>query len=576
MCGIFLLLNNFYKTTDRTQNSIIETAFMNGKKRGPEMSTIQNFQMNAVAGFHRLAINGLNEKSDQPFSIDNINLICNGEIYNHKELYKMLPEVTPQTDSDCEVIIHLYKKFGIEYTLSVLDGVFAFALQDSRNTDFSIYLARDPYGVRPLYELSIYNPNTDEKPFKYSLGFASEMKMLYDLKHHMFNGLTSKIRQFKPGTYSKIVYPQTICAEWKYATKERRYNLLPFSNNSITDDISIKILLNDVKIALINAVKKRVDNTDRPIACLLSGGLDSSLITALVSKYYNSEKNGRLKTFSIGLPGSEDLAYAKKVAEHLNTDHTTIEMSEQDFFNAIPEVIYAVETYDTTTVRASVGNYLVSKYISENCDAKVIFNGDGADEVMGGYLYFHKCPNALEFDMECRRLVSDIYLYDVQRSDRSISSNGLEPRTPFLDREFVKSYFSLPANTRYFPDKTGQREKYLIRKLFEEDDILPKDVLWRVKEAFSDGVSSQKNSWYSIINKRLENVKLVNMEKNIYDFNPPISKEQKYYREIFDKHFNGCEDVIPYFWMPKFVEASDASARTLELYNENVASSSEC
>ena len=576
MCGIFLLLNNFYKTTDRTQNSIIENAFMNGQKRGPEMSTIQNFQMNAIAGFHRLAINGLNEKSDQPFSIDNINLICNGEIYNYKELYKMMPEVTPQTDSDCEVIIHLYKKFGIEYTLSVLDGVFAFALQDSRNTDFSIYLARDPYGVRPLYELSIYNPNTDEKPYKYSLGFASEMKMLYDLKHHMFNGLTSKIRQFKPGTYSKIVYPQTIFAEWKYATKERRYNILPFSNNSITDDISIKILLNDVKIALINAVKKRVDNTDRPIACLLSGGLDSSLITALVSKYYNSEKNGRLKTFSIGLRGSEDLAYAKKVADHLNTDHTTIEMSEQDFFNAIPEVIYAVETYDTTTVRASVGNYLVSKYISENCDAKVIFNGDGADEVMGGYLYFHKCPNALEFDMECRRLVSDIYLYDVQRSDRSISSNGLEPRTPFLDREFVKSYFSLPASTRYFPDKTGQREKYLIRKLFEEDDILPKDVLWRVKEAFSDGVSSQKNSWYSIINKHLENVKLVNMEKNIYDFNPPISKEQKYYREIFDKHFNGCEDVIPYFWMPKFVEASDASARTLEVYNENVASSSEC
>ena len=206
-------------------------------------------------------------------------------------------------------------------------------------------------------------------------------------------------------------------------------------------------------MSLKNAVKKRVNNTDRPIACLLSGGLDSSLITALVSEYYDSEKNGPLKTFSIGLPGSEDIKYAKKVADFLKTDHTSIEMSEKEFFDAIPEVIYAVETYDTTTVRASVGNYLVSKYISKHCDAKVIFNGDGADEVMGGYLYFHKYPNQLDFDRECRRLVSNIHTFDVQRSDRSISSNGLEPRTPFLDRGFVQAYFFVACKSSLFSRK---------------------------------------------------------------------------------------------------------------------------
>ena len=573
MCGIFLLLNNFYNSNIVTQNSAIHNAFMNGKSRGPEVSTLVNFRMNAIAGFHRLAINGLNEESNQPLEIDSISLICNGEIYNYKELYEMMDDVKPSTDSDCEVIIHLYKKFGIEYTLSVLDGVFAFALQDCRDVDFSIYLARDPYGVRPLYELKTYNPNSHEKPYKNSFSFASEMKMLIELKNNMFNGVTSTISQFKPGTYSKLGFPQTVCGEWKYEIKEQRYNILPFTNNIQMSDELITNMLQNVKMSLKNAVKKRVNNTDRPIACLLSGGLDSSLITALVSEYYDSEKNGPLKTFSIGLPGSEDIKYAKKVADFLKTDHTTIEMSEKEFFDAIPEVIYAVETYDTTTVRASVGNYLVSKYISKHCDAKVIFNGDGADEVMGGYLYFHKCPNQLDFDRECRRLVSNIHTFDVQRSDRSISSNGLEPRTPFLDRGFVQSYFSLPAKVRYFPGNEGQREKYIIRKMFDDDNLLPKEILWRVKEAFSDGVSSQKNSWYSIIGKNLEAVsKIIDIP---HSFNTPNTKEEKYYRKIFESHFPGCSSVIPYFWMPNYVDASDSSARTLDVYNENMSTTNE-
>ena len=194
---------------------------------------------------------------------------------------------------------------------------------------------------------------------------------------------------------------------------------------------------------LCNAVKKRVQGTtERPIACLLSGGLDSSLITALVNKYHK----GQLNTFSIGMKGSEDLKYAREVADHLKTNHTEIILTPEEFFDAIPDVIRTIESYDTTTVRASVGNYLVGKYISENSDCKVIFNGDGSDELTGGYLYFLKAPNAIEFDAECRRLIHEIHFFDVLRSDRCIAAHGLEPRTPFLDRTFVNEYLNIPLS----------------------------------------------------------------------------------------------------------------------------------
>ena len=203
------------------------------------------------------------------------------------------------------------------------------------------------------------------------------------------------------------------------------------------------------------------------------------------------------------MPGSEDLKYARMVADHLKTKHTEIVLSENEFFDAIPEVIKAIESYDTTTVRASTGNYLVSKYISKNSTAKVIFNGDGSDEVTGGYLYFHKAPSPDEFDKECRRLLKDIHTFDVLRSDKSISSNGLEPRTPFLDKEFVDMYMSIPIDVRYHPRKK-QCEKYLLRKAFEHENLLPNEVLWRTKEAFSDGVSKATAHGMKSLMKRLK------------------------------------------------------------------------
>ena len=352
-----------------------------------------------------------------------------------------------------------------------------------------------------------------------------------------------------------------------------------FTNKLINSEEKAIKLIRD---SFINAVRKRVHNTDRDIACLLSGGLDSSLVASIVSFYYKKKfPNKKLHTWSIGFKGSEDLKHAKIVAKHIDSIHHSIVVDEQEFINAIEHVIYTIESYDTTTVRASVGNYLISKYIKsyeKTIDAKVIFNGDGADELMGGYLYFHYIKDPIIFDKECKRLLNNIHFFDVLRSDRSISENGLEARTPFLDRNFVQNYLSIPSELRCHT-KNGFCEKYLIRRAFD-DNTLPESVLWRTKEAFSDGVSSQSNSWHNIIkdhaiNKFITDENLPNDQDSVlkilaskYTFNKPTTLEQLYYRLIFEKHFPNSERVIPYFWMPRYVKATDASARSLKIYKK--------
>ena len=545
MCGIFGILN---------ENDLSEQIMNNfnlGNKRGPESSTINKYG-NSIIGFHRLAINGLDKISNQPFIEDDLILTCNGEIYNYKELAKN-NNISLKTNSDCEIILYLYQKFGIEYTLNILDGVFAFSILCV--TTGKLILARDPYGVRPLFFAK------DNNKFLYS----SEIKSIYNICNNKTN-----IIEFSPGSYMKIDPDLT------YITN--RY--IGFPCRDTLYNIESRIITFKLFNMINNAVQKRVQGTsDRPIACLLSGGLDSSLICAMVKKYYNNP-NHKLETYSIGLPGSEDLKFARLVADHLDTDHHEIIVSEDDFFNAIPEVIKAIESYDTTTVRASVGNYLIAKYIQKNSNAKVIFNGDGADELMGGYLYFHKAPNSTYFDAECKRLLSDISKYDVLRSDRCISSNGLEPRTPFLDRKWVELYLSINSTTR-FHALNNKCEKFLIRQSFQDynPNILPQEVLWRTKEAFSDGVSSYNRSWYQIIQDNIifkieydDNlkIKLDELLDNDKLFNQPKTLEQAYYRYLYEKDYLGCEKTIPYFWMPRFVEANDASARSLDIYKKLV------
>jgi asparagine synthase (glutamine-hydrolysing) len=581
MCGIFTIINN----SNHFDKSYIDNEFQKGKHRGPEFSKlVSGLVPKTDIGFHRLSINGLNPESNQPLIIDDVVLICNGEIYNYKELYTTM-NVTPKTDSDCEVIIHLFIKYGIEQTLIMLDGVYAFILYDNRafddvNIKNQIFVARDPYGVRPLYAL--YNSlHTSNVPIFYA--FASELKCLCEMYNDFLNNDTScdtTIKHFTPGTYSVFEMPHCVNASWELIKENIPY-FIPIFNYTFSVSNNIYSQLANL---LDNAVCKRCATTERPIACLLSGGLDSSLIAALVNNYYlKNNIHITLETYSIGLQGSEDLKYARMVADYLETNHTEIIVTERDMFDAIPEVIHAIESYDTTTIRASIGNYLIGKYISKHSDAKVIFNGDGSDELFGGYLYMNKCPDDIEFDKETRRLLQDIHLFDVLRSDKCISSHGLEPRTPFLDRSFTNFVLSIPSSFRNHTHNKGNThklcEKFLLRNSFTRDyfvnytgkDILPSSILWRKKEAFSDGVSSKGRSLYQILQEYIAHHLSIELQ-TIY-FKPCIKTEQYYYKRIFDEYYQNTSHIIPYFWMPKYTDATDPSARTLDIYEEETSES---
>jgi asparagine synthase (glutamine-hydrolysing) len=636
MCGIFALLNN----NNDLLHSFIKTQFEKGQGRGPEFSILTEIMLKAQFGFHRLAINGQNAESNQPLVINSISLICNGEIYNYKQLYELM-DVDPTTDSDCEVIIHLYERYGIEQTLQMLDGVFAFVLMDSREIaqPVKMFMARDPYGVRPLYMMKVH-PMSNLITVNTSnlFGVASELKMLTEIcselnnqtdavfnnkkkqknkkqknKKHMrttnqnnaFSTLFNNkylITQFEPGTYSQFELPYSANTDWKQIKHQMPYHKMSFSNSSTQ---SLNDIYANIQYYLYSAVEKRCTTTDRPIACLLSGGLDSSLIAALVMEFRNRNQLSPVETYSIGLAGSEDLRCAKIVANYLGTKHTEILLTEDDFLNAIPDVIHAIESYDTTSVRASIGNWLLGKYIREHSDAKVIFNGDGSDELTGGYLYMGCAPDAIEFDRECRRLLKDIHAFDVLRSDKCISSHGLEPRTPFLDRAWTQYYLSISPEMRFhnshFSKQTNQIhiEKQLLRTAFSANfycnmygqALLPDTILWRKKEAFSDGVSKHTRSLYEIIKDHaaikfmeLNYTKYIFMmnDTNVYQevamIYPgmeeidahllPKTAEQLYYRMIFEKSYPGMGKIVPYFWMPKYVDATDASARTLAIYSK--------
>ena len=513
MCGIFFIKGQY-------NYEILNNYFMKGQSRGPDNSKLECVNENTTIGFHRLMINGLNDISNQPIVKNGIYLICNGEIYNYKELYYYL-NLNPTTNSDCEIIIDLYLTYPIEYFIKLLDGVFSFIIYDSNLNTYSV--GRDPFGVRSMF----CNHNFTS--------FSSELKQL------MF--LDQQLKQFPPGhcyTNNKLIKYHSI---GDY--------ILPNCSNNNTYTTEYKFYTNLVRTTLVKAVKKRL-LSDRPIACLLSGGLDSSLITSIVC---NLSPGIQVETYSIGLQGSTDLHYAKIISDYLNTNHTEIIVTEDEFFSAIPEVIKRIESYDTTTVRASVGNYLISKYISENSQAKVIFNGDGADELAGGYLYFNNAPTSLDFNYEIHKLLNNIHYFDVLRSDRTVSSCGLEPRTPFLDKTFVNMYLSIPL---YIRNQNNVIEKKLIRDSFQ--DLIPDSVLYRKKEAFSDGVSSTGNSWYKIIEKKVNSIQLPD---TFYEFNTPTTQEQKYYRYLFETEFTEKGAVIPYFWMPKWTNSTDPSARTL-------------
>ena len=508
MCGIFGLLGEH----DTEQ---MLKYFQKIKNRGPDSHTTMEWK-NLLLGFHRLSIVDLSEDANQPLKHKDrdIWVICNGEIYNHKKILEEL-SISPPSNSDCESILYMYTTYGIEETVKRLDGVFAFILYD-KDKDV-VYVARDPFGVRPAFK------GVDEN----KIVIASEMKAI---------PASYKIEHVPPGHYLTFNLKDTSTFQ---TTSYFSYVIPTTFNSSVMEEIN-KLLR--------EAVVKRL-MSDRPIGCLLSGGLDSSLIAAIAAENLSQP----LHTFSIGMPNSPDLHYAKIVADHIKSTHHEVILSEQDFLDAIPEVIYAIESYDVTTVRASVGNYLIGKYIKENTDITVIFGGEGSDELCGGYLYFQNAPDSIAFDSECKRLLMDIHKYDALRCDRSISSQwSLEGRVPFLDKKFVTYFLSIMVSLRI----GGHKE--LLRSAFRSDNLIPDVILERKKEAFSDGVSSVQNSWHTIIEKYLDN------KIDTKDVPTGMTKEEFYYKKIFKEYYGSLNlDIIPYKWMPKWSNTKDPSARTL-------------
>jgi len=514
--------------------------------RGPEFTAYLDISGTAVSlGFTRLAINGLTEQGHQPFFKNNNYVICNGEIYNYKELAARWNIVLEEGTSDCAVITGLSNKLGITELCRTLDGVFAMVLVDTEKQ--RMYVARDPYGVRPLYEGTF---PTGERMW------ASEIK-----------GLSKQctVKAFPPGTWRSYTLQGTFLEEFRYHTCPT-VKMACFNQPKGREFAKLAL-----REALVSAVQKRL-LSDRPIGALLSGGLDSSLICAIAAREL-AKSGKKLHTFSIGMPGSTDLGYAKKVADHIHSIHTEIVVEPEDFLQAIPSVVKAIESYDITSVRASVGNWLIGKYIKENTDIKVIFNGDGSDEIGGGYLYFYKAPSDEEFEAESERLLEEIHMYDVLRSDRSMASHGLEARTPFLDKNVVATWRSFHTDIRRpstgtIDGKGISMEKQILREAFFEGNWLPRDVLLRKKEAFSDGVSSVQDSWYKRCSDYAKQT-LVMQDRNKFQHNPPLTEEAYWYRSLFSEYYGDERaTVIPHMWLPKWVQGGqDPSARTLkELY----------
>jgi len=525
MCGIFGYFG------EELHLNVLGSLFDKGKKRGPEESKLLHINKYNKVGFHRLAINGLNKESSQPIYLKKYILVANGEIFNYKQLIEKY-NFTMKTQSDCEIILHLYDKFGTS-GFKELDGEYAFILFNCDNNN--IIICRDPFGVRPLY---LYNNNN------VLLTSSVLSSMIHD------NFISNHIEQFKPGTYSIYKYSEDTN---NIEELEKYVNYTNVYENYTPEEINYDRLYELLK----ESVYKRITTSERPVCCLLSGGLDSSIVSAISSEYYRSI-NKTLETFSIGMKDSADYYYAKKVSDFIGSKHTHVEYDEQTFIDSIPQVIKDIESYDTTTVRASVGNWLIGKYIKENTDFKVILNGDGADELMGGYLYFNAAPNNEEFDEECRRLLKNIHYFDVLRSDRCISSHGLESRTPFLDKDLTRYYLNIPMNTS---GKRGKCEKEYIRSAISQKNILPYEIVWRQKEAFSDGVSGLKRPWFQMIHDNL---------KEYETKHDNLTNEQAYYFDIFNSLYPGCNHLIPYYWMPMFIESNDPSARTLKLYQRNI------
>lgn len=516
-CGTCRELERFKKGFDETVS------------RGPDDSKIVDTGK-GLLGFHRLAIMGLTPDGMQPFELDGSYVVCNGEIYGFEKLKeKLSSKYTFKSGSDCEILLPMYFEYGTEM-FKMLDAEFALIIYDGKKKKY--IAARDPIGIRPLY----YGYSGSG-----SIVFASEPKNLV--------GLCEKIMPFPPGHFYED--GKFIC-----------YNDIAAVESVCYDDLDT--IFKNIHYKLTLGVEKRLV-ADAKVGFLLSGGLDSSLVCAIAAK--KSKKP--IRTFAIGMSGDAiDLKYAKQVADYIGSDHTEVIMTSKQVLESLDGLIKLLGTFDITTVRASMGMYLLCKWIHENTDIRVLLTGEISDELFG-YKYTDFAPSAEEFQKESQKRVRELHMYDVLRADRCISVNSLEARVPFGDLDFVKYVMSIDPEKKLNKYNKG---KYLLRKSFE-GDLLPHDILYREKAAFSDAVGHSMVDYLKEYADSLYSDGEFKEKCKKYTHAAPFTKESLLYREIFEKYYPGQGEMIKDFWMPnkswEGCNVNDPSARVLSNYGDS-------
>ena len=546
MCGIVCALD-LKQSSDLLRSQVLEMS-KKVRHRGPDWNGI-HCGKNVLLAHERLAIVDP-ASGNQPIYSDDKNLIlaANGEIYNHQQLRAQLSsDYAFQTNSDCEIILALYKEKGVNF-IDDLNGIFGFVLYDEQNDEYLI--ARDHMGIIPLYM------GWDKHGTFY---ISSELKAL--------EGICNKIEIFPPGHFMSSTDNQLV--KW--------YDRDWMNFDSVKDN---KTNLEDLQTALENAVHRQL-MSDVPYGVLLSGGLDSSITSALAKKYSKNrvESNDvksawypQLHSFAVGLKGSPDLIAAQKVAAHIDSIHHEITFTVQEGLDAIKDVIYHLETYDVTTIRASTPMYLMARVI-KSMGIKMVLSGEGADEIFGGYLYFHKAPDSKEFHEETVRKLDKLYQYDCLRANKSLAAWGIEGRVPFLDKEFID--VAMRINPKDKMINSEKMEKWVLRKSFEQ--YLPESVAWRQKEQFSDGVGYDWiDSLKDLVNEKVTDDMFKNA-KFTFPFQTPMSKEEYYYRSIFEEHYPSetsattvpsvpsvaCSTPIALEWDKTFKNLNDPSGRSV-------------
>lgn len=514
-CGSSAALDKFREGFDRTLS------------RGPDDSRIVDTGK-GLLGFHRLAIMGLTPAGMQPFSLGKNYLVCNGEIYGFEKMREaLLDKYSFQSDSDCEILLPLYREHGVEM-FRMLDAEFACILYDGDTQEY--IAARDPIGIRPLY----YGYDGEG-----TILFASEAKNLV--------GLCGEIRPFPPGHYYKG--GEFVCYR-------------DMTRVEIVCEDDLETVCENIHDKLVAGIEKRLV-ADAKVGFLLSGGLDSSLVCAVAAR----KSKAPIRTFAIGMnEDAIDLKYARQVADYIGSEHTEVIITKEDVLASLEEVIYLLGTYDITTIRASIGMYLVCKAIHEKTDIRVLLTGEISDELFG-YKYTDFAPSAEAFQQEAQKRIGELHMYDVLRADRCISVNSLEARVPFGDLDFVEYVMAVAPEKKL---NTYGKGKYLLRHAFEKGKYLPDEILWREKAAFSDAVGHSMVDHLKEYAQEFYTAEEYEEKCLAYDHARPFTKESLLYREIFEKYYPGQSGMVVDFWMPnkswEGCDVNDPSARVLSNY----------